>query len=256
MNKRLPLLILPVLLWCQSPAIYHRPPAELLENTPFTVEVIAEPDFELPRDIHVYYRVPGGQHYNEIRAEGKGHAYRAVIPVDAVAGDTLYYFIIGDYASSGLAGLPQRNPKQTPYTVPILKLKDLIRGADTLTIHEPEQVRGELTFLTAPKVIVHQKITPWRNISVRYTPSTSTPAYHVELPDGAVECGMIRAVGNVYTGYVALYAAIRHMAAQQRADGFTELRYLTYTHGVGESGAASLPVMEAVYFSFGPTHQY
>lgn len=243
------------MLWCQSPAIYHKPPAELLEDTPFVVEVIAEPNFSRPQQIFVYYRVPGSPHYNEIKSEGEGHAYRAVIPVDAVAGDTLTYFIIGDYGASGLTGLPAPNPKQSPYTIPILKLKELIRSADSLTIRQPKQVTGTVSFLSAPQVAVQQRITPWRIISTRYNPS-GNPAYHETLPDSAVECGLLRAEGNQYAGYVELYATIRHMAKQQRADGFTELRYLTYTHGVGESGAASLPVMEAVYFSFGPTHQY
>lgn len=243
------------MLWCQSPAIYHQPPAELLEDTPFVVEVIAEPNFSRPRQILVYNQTPGSSHYNETVADGEGHAFRAVIPVNAVAGDTLYYFIIGDYGASGLTGLPAPNPKQSPYAIPILKLKDLIRRADSLTIRQPRQVTGTVSFFSAPQVVVQQRITPWRIISTRYN-SAVNPVYHETLPDRAVECGLLRAEGNQYTGYVELYATIRHMARLQRADGFTQLRYLTYTRSDGKSGTASLPVMEAVYFSFGPTHQY
>lgn len=245
----------PLIVWCQSPGIYHRAPLELLEDTPFVVEVIAEPDFTKPENIRVYYRVPDSPHYNEIKAVGTGYAYRAVIPVDAVTGDTLNYFIIGDYGSEGLVGLPATNPKQSPYAIPIRRLQAVIRSADSLEIRQPTQVTGTLSFLSAPSVKIQQRVTVWRVISTRYSPAEN-PTYHTDLPGGAVECGMIRVEGNRYAGYVELYAALRHLAKQQRADGFTQLRYETFTRGVGDFTDASLPVMEAVYFSSGPTHQY
>ena len=246
---------MPLFIWCKAPGIYHLPAKQLLENTPYLVEVIADADYPPPQSVRVYYRIGNNTHFNELRAQAQGHLFRAIIPVEAVSGDSVRYFIVGNFGSRGLVGLPADNPQKTPFTVPVLKLADLINQSKALEIQQNQQTQGKIRFVQAPKAQVDLTVTPWRVISTKHQPA-KIPQYHATLPDSAVECGMLRAEGNAFTGYVELYKAIVKMAQGQRADGFTELKYVAYTQRSAAGDMTSMPVMEAVYYSYGRTHQY
>jgi len=250
------LLILPVFLWCKAPAIFHAPPRDLMENTPFLVEVIADAKFPPPNHIMVYYRNATSEHYQELITGAEGYVFRGVIPVEAISGDSLRYFIVGDFGKLGMVGLPgSEDPRQHPYSIKIRNLAELIQNGGKLSIKQDSQVKGNIRFLEKPEVSVVVKNTPWRVISTRHRPQ-NIPKYYQVLPDSAVECGMVQVRGNIYTGYVELYAAILNHVREERADGFTQLRYNAYTQRDESGTMSSLPFMEAIYFSFGPTHQY
>lgn len=247
---------MPIVLWCKAPGIYHLPPTDLLENTPFMVEVIADANFPPPESVLIYYRNSESDHFQELATDANAYVFRAVIPVEAVVGDSLRYFIIGNFGKQGIVGLPANtNPKQQPYAVHVVKLADVIKQGSRLKVKQDSQVKGNVRFVEKPMVSVAVITTPWRIISTKYT-AAEIPEYFQKLPDSASECGMIRAEGNQFAGYVELYAAVLNRARQERADGFTQLRYNAYTRRNEQGKMSSLPVMEAVYFSFGPTHQY
>jgi len=254
-NRLLLILCLPFILPAATPGIYHLPPKQLLENTPFLVQIIADADFKLPDVVRVYYRIPNTSSYQEVQAQGSGYAYQAVIPVAAVTGDSLAYFIMADYGTSGLVALPRNRPRQVPYKIPILLLDDLINSGKLLKVVPDAQRKGHVSFLQSPQAQVQTTVTPWRVISTKYN-SATIPAYYATTPDSAVECGMVRARGNSFAGYIELFAALLEAAKLQRADGFTDLRYAAYTERAPSGEMISRPAMEATYFSYGPTHQY
>lgn len=256
MNRALFSLLIPTLLWCKAPAIYHVPPRDLMENTPFLVEVIADAKYPAPESVLVYYRNTATGHYQELDIQAEGYVFRGLVPVEAISGDTLRYFIVGNFGKQGMVGLPTTDdPKLHPYAIKILKLAELIQKGSKLSARQDLQVKGNIRFLEKPEVSVNVKNTPWRIISIKYQPR-NIPKYHQVLPDSAVECGMVRVKGNIYAGYIELYAAILNHARQERADGFTQLRFNAYTQRDESGKMSSLPVMEAVYFSYGPTYQY